>query len=349
MKVHLVNASALWVLFSLSMSPVFAQTVPGYIPFTSQDAEMTLSIVPESPRPGETVQLTLTSSSLDLNRSTITWYANDSVVASGEGLHEARLVAGALGVQTTVRATATSEDGTTGTVSGRITPAEIDLIFEGTSYVPPFYKGRSLPGTGGEIRVYALVRFNKSSAAVEKDIIYTWYRNGTLLSNASGRGKSRLILSSTARFDTDTIRVVAESPSTRSYASETLVIPRKEAKVLLYENHPLFGILFHRAIIGDVNTNERQQKVSAYPFYSNVGIPQESTLAYAWKVNNIEVPPSTTEPNALTIEVNDFLGPANIELSLVSSKDLFMHAEKSWRILFGETISTLFDSPVFGQ
>lgn len=351
MTLRTFGASIVLLSFVVLAHPALAQTTPSNIPFTGQNVPINLSMIPSEPHPGDIIRLVIGSSAIDLDRSTITWYENNKVFAQGDGLKEASLVAGPLGSEATISVTATGDAGTVARVMARIRPVEIDLLWDSSAYVPPFYRGRALPGTSGDINVYALVQFQKANASLvaEKDIIYTWYRNDTLIASNSGRGASRLTLKSTARFDRDIIRVVAESVDTSFSGSATVVIPRKDTKVLLYENHPLFGILFHRAIVGEVNTNEREQKISAYPYFANINIPQESTLLYEWRVNNENIAPNPAEPNTLTISVNNYVGPANVELSLMSANDIFMRAQEAWRILFGESSNAFFESGVFGQ
>ena len=155
------------------------------------ERELTLAMSPQYPAPGDTVTLSVTTQALDLARAEIVWFADEREIARGYGLTEASVTLGAAGKATDIVVVAEDDAGTLARAVASIRPSEVDLLWEATSYVPPFYEGRTLPGPNGPIRAQAIARFRTANGTLvpEKDIIYTWYRNDSIA--VSGRGKAR--------------------------------------------------------------------------------------------------------------------------------------------------------------
>jgi hypothetical protein len=308
--------------------------------------QMMLSLTPENPKPGETVRLSVTSYNLDLDRSVITWKANGVPFAQGVGLKDASIVAGGVGSVTDITVEATADTGDNASAEATISPAQMQVLWTSDSYAPPFYKGRKLAGTDTTVRAYALTDFTRIGAPVpEVDIIYTWYRNGSAIAGASGRGKSTIALRGPAR-GTDILRVVAETADRTQRAEATTPIIAYDARLVLYENHPLFGVLYHRAIVGDVNTVERELKVTVVPYFARTIVPQ--SLTYDWVVNGTTIEPNAENPETLTLTADEYTGPADIELAVMNPADILMRSAGAWRIIFGAQ-SGIFTSQLFGE
>jgi len=312
---------------------------------------LTLTVSPQYPAPGETVRLSLNSYSIDLERSSITWRSNGTVIANGGGVKEASVVVGKLGSATRVSVSVIDENGDPWGTEAVLRPAEIDIIWNADSYAPPFFKGRARAGASSEIRAHALVRFVRADGSLvpESDIIYTWFQNGAEKPAVSGRGKSSARLPAPALRGTDSIAIRAETLD-RAYSGATSVaVPKSDAFLTLYENHPLFGILYHRAIIGEVNTNEREQKVTAVPYFSQVFSPDDDSLSYSWAVNGVSITAEPDEPSTLTLSVDGYSGPADITLTLTSATDMLLRAAGSWNMVFGANTGAFFGTGIFGE
>lgn len=324
---RMVGAFVLGAL--LAPAGVFAQIA------TFDTTPISLTMSPENPAPGETVQLSISSYALDLNRSTVTWKAGGKVLTSGEGITQTSVSAGAIGSVTDISVEVTSETGQVGYADARIAPSDMQILWTSDSYVPPFYKGKKVAGPNAKISAYAVVQFSSGTRAIpEKDIVYTWYRGNTLLSTISGRGKSRATLTGPV-FGSETFRVVAESVDHSHYAEANLVITAQEPQLKLYENHPLFGTLYHRAFVGAVNTVEKELKVTAVPYFAHTA--SSNALSYEWSVNDRDIPAHPEEPETLVINAGGFSGIANLSLVAMNPSDILMRSSGSWDITFGGT------------
>ena len=339
-------------IFGLSLVFVSSFAFPGAQAqqFLNNTRQLTLTMTPESPRPGDTVRFQVSSYNIDLDRSDIVWRAQNSIIVEGAGVKEATVKAGATGTITRIRVTARDAEGNSATAEAVIRPVEIELIWSTDSYVAPLYRGRALPGANSKIRVYALARFPRGSALVpEKEIIYTWSHNNATLSALSGRGKSHIEIVGPSLYDRDSISVVAETVDRAWTGTASINIPMSDTVLELYENHPLYGILYHRAIIGEVHTNEQEQKLTAVPYFANIRTPSDSALFYDWSVNDVRAESGKEDPSTLIITTKNYTGPAMISLALTSATDIVMRAIGSWHMEFDNSTGVFFGENVFGQ
>lgn len=315
---------------------------------TGLERQLTLTLTPEYPDAGEVVNLSVSSFGMDLARSSISWYENGKPFAQGAGRTEATLVSGALGSVTRIDVIATEESGIVGSARAVIQPTEVDLIWSADSYVPPFYEGRRLPGSSSVIRAQALVRFKKPNGTYvsDADIIYSWYKGSQRI--LSGRGKSGATFPGPTLFEREEIVVLAESVDGTYRGRAAAQIQSVDPTLELYENHPLFGILFHRAFVGSVLTLESEQLVTAVPYSAGARSSRDTDFIYSWKVNGKDIQANPERIDTLLITANGYTGPAAIEASLTSARDWFLGAKKSWELVFSDTTS-IFGSNPFGN
>ena len=306
------------------------------------ERELTLTMSPQYPAPGDTVTLSVSTQALDLDRSEIVWFADEKEIARGFGLTQTSVTFGAEGESTDIVVVAEDDTGLLARAATSIRPSEVDFLWEATSYVPPFYEGRTLPGTSGTIRAQAIARFRASDGSLvpEQDIVYTWYRNGSIA--ASGRGKARVALPAPSPFSTDVIRVTAISADNAYSGSASARIPAVDPFLVFYEDHPLFGVLYHRALEGSVNTLETELEVSAVPYFANVASPADPALTYEWKVGNALIQADPDAPQILSLAANGYRGSLPVSLTLMSLTDVAMRAVGGWELVFGAQDSGFF-------
>ncbi|MFZ2555415.1 MAG: hypothetical protein WAZ27_00990 [Minisyncoccia bacterium] len=339
------SAIALTVLMAAMLLPFFSHA---QLSLTGLERELDLALTPEYPAAGEDVVLALSSFGMDLARSSITWYVNGKPIAAGAGKTELSVKAGELGTELTVMAIAEENSGIVGSARANIRPTEVDLIWSADSYVPPFYEGRALPGTNATIHAQALARFKKANGTFipDADIIYSWYQGSKRI--VSGRGRSSATFAGPALFGAQELFVVAESADGIYRGRASARIQSVDPGLELYENHPLFGVLYHRAFVGSVLTLESEQLVTAVPYSAHVNFSRDASLLYEWQVNGARIEPDPKRVDTLSIAVNGYSGPAQIKSTLTSASDLFLRAQGSWELVFSESTS-IFDSNPFGD
>jgi hypothetical protein len=326
-----------WGLLALFIVPIFAHA---QISLTGLERPLDVSMSPQYPAAGEEIRLSVSSYGIDLERSAIVWFADGKEIA--RNTKETTVTAGKLGSTINVTVVAEEPGGLIGSGSARIRPTEVDLIWNSDSYAPPYFKGRRFTGSGARVHAEAIARFVRAdgSSVAAENIVYSWYRGATRL--ATGRGRTSVVFPGPSLFTTDDLSVIAQSVDGQYIGRASARISGVDPTVELYENHPLFGVLYHRALTGTVVTSEKEQRVSAVPYSARVATPEDPALTYDWTVSGLRVKPDPEEPQTLSIASNGYSGPLRIELDLTSTSDLFMKARGSWELTFSE--SSLFST-----
>ncbi len=317
------------IAFVVHSTPAYAQfTLPGF------STDLTLGTTPEYPSPGESVRLSARSALLDLSALEISWYVNDILAASGIGVSELTVTAGSLGSETRIRAEVGGQIANA-SVTGTLRPTEVDLLWEGDSYVPPFYRGRALPTAGGSVLLYAIPRFQRpgSSSTVPADeLIYTWRNDNRIMESVSGLGKSMVLLNGPTLFGSNTFSVEIRTANRELRGFASVRISSAEPVPVLYENHPVFGVLYHRALASGTSIPEVEVTLSVAPYFAPVQNPDSNLLLYEWRVNNVIVANSLTRPSSITLNADGTDGRARIELALTHATNFFLSARSAWAL-----------------
>ena len=160
-----------------------------FLASAASPSSISVNIAPENPAPNENTEIILSSYSYNLDSVLISWSVDGKAVSSGIGKKSFSATAPEAGKQTTISASISLPDGTIQkTIILR--PAVMLLLWQGTdSYVPPFYRGKAMPGPGSEIKVVAMPEIKSGSQTVNpRNMVYTWKEDYTIMPAASGYG-----------------------------------------------------------------------------------------------------------------------------------------------------------------
>ncbi|OGG57951.1 hypothetical protein A2853_03435 [Candidatus Kaiserbacteria bacterium RIFCSPHIGHO2_01_FULL_55_17] len=324
------------VLFFATLSllpiPALAQTGASDLLF---GADLTIELSPPHPSPGETVRARAHSTLIDLTGVMLTWSANGTTIARGVGVSEASVTAGAPGSETALTVVVSEDGSDIISATARIRPVEIDLLWESDSYTPPFFKGRAFPSAGTSLHLEAIPRFVRAGSLVPVgDIIFTWRRNGYVIENVSGRGRSRALIESPVLFGNDTISVDARTADGIFEGGASARISSVEPRVVLYENHPVFGIAYHHALGSESQIPEVETSFSAVPYFAEARNLDGGALSYEWRVNGIPIANDPARPSTVTISASGSSNTALIELAITHVTNFFMNSFGSWNLQF---------------
>ncbi len=332
------------IFFSLLVpsTPAHAQLVfPGTTP------DLALEAVPENPRPNSNITLRIRSVLLDLTQSEITWYVNGTVTSTGIGITETSVATGALGTETRVRVEAIGEAGSAFAV-GVFRPTDIDLLWEADSYVPPFYRGRALPSAGSTVRLFAVPRFTRvgsTSFLPSSELMYTWKRNDQTIPKASGFGKDTVQIETSIISSGDVISVEIATADGILEGSASVRLPSVEPSLVLYENHPVFGVLYHRGLQSPASVTESETTFIAVPYFAPTRNPDNGSLIYKWRVGNSSIPSSFTKPSAITINAEGTNGVALIQLAVTHASNFLLNIQNAWAVTLAGTDTSTTVSP----
>ncbi len=300
----------------------------------SAQLDSTLTIVSSvsSPQPGESVTLTLESSTLDLQSNTITWRRAGQVLSQGEGETRVEITLGALGESSTITASVGSGE----TASITLTPAHVSILWESNAYTPTSYRGRSLPSAGTRIRLWALPSIPRAGGGVyaPDQLTYTWKLNGATVPGISGRGKSSATIGSPELFGSYVVSVEA-SAGGGARGVGSVRIASREPVVRLYADHPLFGVQYWSAIVRNAFVTEKEMTFVAIPYFAEVTHPDDGLLTYAWRIDRESITPDPIRPSAITLRAGDNGALALVSLLLTHASNFLMETRGTWQMTLG--------------
>ena len=330
-----------WLIAVLGAVMLFASNAYAQVGLSSfiqgGTSDVTIAMTPSSPAPGDTVALSLESPLIDLSQSSVTWYENGKVIDQGTGDTSASVQTGALGQHMTVSAVVQTPDGTSATTQITIAPTQIDLLVDSDSYVPPFYLGRALPSAGTDLRVQAMARFKRADGSYvpSSSIVYTWKQDGRVVGNLSGTGKSSVILPAAPLYGTSEIEVDARSTDNAFSGVASVALPSTQPVVLLYQDSPLFGVMYYHALPETATIGDSEMTFAAVPYFAQASGANDPRLAYAWTVNGSLIAASASDPSEVTLNAANSDGQATIGLTLTHTSIIYMDSTGMWQIALG--------------
>lgn len=285
MKSVLLSSLLIPILFFSISLPVFAQSEAGLR--DPIEDRLSITVYPQIPKPGQTITIELRSSTLALERATISWFVDNRAFQSGVGLTKIESKTGLSGSSSTFRAVV-SLDGKKYEKSRRISPASVDLIWQARSYTPPMYKGKALFPYQGEVTIVAMPDMVENGVRLSsKNLIYTWKANGTRLKDSGGVGKDSITVESDVIVRPIELSVEVLSASGRTAATQSIVLEYSEPEVVFYEDNPLYGPLYHQSLGGSINLQNQEIWIKAAPYYFSTPTHHaDRAIAFDWNINS---------------------------------------------------------------
>src|SRR3989338_3923135 len=255
---------------ALSIFGVLLLGIPLFVhaQFGGVGEPLQLTLRPERPAPFDTVVVKLESYVTDLGTANIIWVVNDQVIASG-GERQITFNAGPAGKSVKILVHVKASDGSSFSKELRIRPAEVTLLWQSEGYVPPFYKGKSLSPYQGRVTVVALPSFIKENGAAinPNDLVYSWSENGEPTADASGAGKSTFVFRGRVPIRPVNVNVIVTNMDKTLVAEASQTVATQAPLLLLYENHPRYGIRFNQALLGRASLTDEELQLSSIPFF----------------------------------------------------------------------------------
>ncbi len=275
------------------------------------EPNISISINPSDPQPGEEITATLLSYETNLDLAYIKW-SHGSKTKSGYGEKEFITTASLNEKETSViTATITLADGRKIERQATIQTSSYDIAFEAldASY-PPFYLGKKLPIRENTLRV-AVVTPNTSSS----QIAYTWQRNDKAFAS---KGSSKQYIdfknSTTERSETVSVSIV----TSEKHSERTLDISFIKPKTLFYEYNPLNGLELGNIIKDETAGYENTVSVLAVP----LGINKSANPVISWKLSGNSVE-NQQNPRMLSFEKPDDSGIVSLSVEMENLRSLY--------------------------
>jgi hypothetical protein len=297
-------------------------------------APFTLSAEPKYPQPNSSVRVSALSASINLANATM------DVTVGGSSLYRGAVRAvevplGAAGTQTTAHVTITA-NGERYSQSISVRPQDVVLVSEPRASAPALYPGKPAEPLDGNVRLVAVAGFRDGSGrtADASALSYAWTVDGAVQADASGIGKNAIIVATPLQYRDRTVSVIVQSQDGALVSGASLSLAPHEPIVRLYENDPLLGIRFGRALSSSYVITDAESSLYAglYGFPTMVGTPSVN-----WYLNG----ESAQTGNTITLRPTGS-GQGSASLSLVAAVGDTVRATANLLLSFGGASKTNF-------
>lgn len=207
----------------------------------------------------------------------------------------------------------------------------VDLLWQGSGYVPPFYEGRSLWGRQSVITFTAIPHiFNSSGRELPAgSLIYRWSKDGTILGNVSGVGVNTLSVPDSVLGIPAEIHVDIMTDEDTVAASDGLALSAIAPSVLVYENNPLLGYLFNHESSQNIVMTSQEIALSAFPLFFSTATKNTSRINYSWTSAGAT---AQTGENVVYRTADNASGSISIHISADAPSILTQSADKNFLV-----------------
>lgn len=316
-KRYAIGVLGIASLFFVGGFAYAAYEIPG---INDAAQSITINLSSETPEPFTNITVRAESVRYDLKRARISWLVNGKQTSSGIGDASVDFKTGDAGTVTNVQMIA--DVPSAGAIEQSITviPASVDLLWRANVYVPPFYRGKALASSAAELTVVAMPNISRQGKKIRpKELVYNWKLGENVLSSQSGYGKDSITVTGARIYSGTEVSLEVSTLDGSIIAKKILLIPSVDPKVVFYENRPLEGVRYERALSGEISLSEPEVVVRAEPyFFSNFG-----TLNYEWLFNHKPLDVAREKWNDLVLrQEGGANGTAKIDLSVQSGDTL---------------------------
>lgn len=211
-----------------------------------------------------------------------------------------------------------------------VSAQSVDLLWQGEAYVSPFYKGKTLWSSQSKITFLAIPRGTGINNPA--NLTYKWTKNGTVLGNINGVGKNTLTFTDSILSKPQTIKIDILSGQNIVLASASVTLVPISPMLAIYENHPLYGFMFHRETSGTHELQNREVTFTAFPLFFSAFNRTDNKVGYAWRTN---LGGEAETGNSVTYRTpDDAAGSSQIEVRATNADKILQSSSKNFLIRF---------------
>jgi len=302
------------------------------LPITSQipdlEEQVEVNVEPKYPGPGEQVKITLEAYGTDLNRASISWSVDGKETLVGKGQRALMVTAGKLGENKVVVAKILPVNGLPITKTLNINAQSVDIVWESDTYTPPFYRGKAMFTPQENVKLVAMPNLI-STAGVQVSpsaVTYKWKRDYEVLGDESGYGAQTINYKGDLLMLGTNIGMEASIEGGGTAASYIDLDPTSP-EIFLYENSPIYGILWNKEISRGLDFGATPEKgVTAIPYFFGVPSRVNTTLTYSWYINGTKIAVPKTQNEMTFRNSEDLEGLSQINVGVNNSKNLLQQS-----------------------
>ena len=123
-------------------------------------------------------------------------------------------------------------------------------------------------------------------------------------------------------------------------AETSKIISASQPKILFYEDNPLYGELFNKAITtsGYYLGQKEEVDIDAEPYFFTVATNDNSNLNYQWSMNGNSIDTTGGKINQLVLRQTtaNLAGTASISLDINDLAQIFQYTSADFSVNFGQ-------------
>ncbi len=289
-----------------------------------RENDISATVTPEIPGPNEDIQFLFSSFSLDINRVMFVWKVDGKTELSGIGKTNFMTKSGPVGSKKTITVTLNYQ-GDSLTKTFVIQPTSLDLLWEAVdTYRPPFYKGKTLPGSEAKIKIVAQpdMKGVAGKQVSASNMLFFWKRNYTTAQAASGYAKNSFTFKHNYLNKNEIVSVIGTDFESGKSASATFSLKLSNPKILFYGVTSDLGIWFNSALSNNQALSSLVTQIFAAPYSFAPREAKSGEFSFAWSINGVSATANTIR-NMITAGS----GVSSIGLRIESNPRLFQTAE----------------------
>lgn len=292
---------------------------------------------PLYPSAGQNVTIKVESYNTNLNAASIVWLVDGKNTGQGTGLTSINITAPVLGKTTVVTAVIMTTEGKEVRKAVTLKPADIDLVWESSGYVPPLFKGKSLFSYQNLIKVSAIPHFAASSGKEidPKTLVYKWTVNDQVVQDQSGFGKQTLAISEFLPKTFDIEAIVTTKDGTQQGRASINLEPGNPS-ITLYQEDSLYGIFYNKALGEKFTISKDEVSILAVPYFFSSVVGTKSPLTYTWSINNLEQPDISKNQSITLRTKEDAEGSSLLSLDIRNQNQILQGAHNAITLFFAK-------------
>jgi transposase-like protein len=238
-----------------------------------------IDFTPQNPGANTKTTANIVTYSFDPDVSSYTWTYNGKIIAKGKGQKTAEFTTGDIGTTAVLSVSVVTEKGLSLSKTIKYTVGDFDLLWQAESYTPPYYKSKAKASFGSTIKISAITH----GLGNQKNLIYEWRRNFQNAQSASGLGKDTFSFVFPMTSFQETIRLTVWGPRKEYSLQKTITIKNNQPEIIIYEQNPLEGPKFQKAVTGQFDFAQSETVLRAEPYFFPKSDLNE--LSYKWTMN----------------------------------------------------------------
>ena len=206
---------------------------------------------------------------------------------------------------------------------------EVDLLWQGETYTPPFYDGRTLWSNETRVKVVAV---SNISGFDPSTLYYRWTKDGIVLGSLSGVGKSSMVFVDSVLSLPIEVKVdLRDGEDGKVLGTQTVVLTPGNPRTIVVEKSPLYGYLFNKAVGSEFELKSEEVSFAAYPLFGQVTYKDAPALTYKWITNTGD---TRTGSEVIYRVPEGASGSSSVNLKVTHSRVLVQPRDKSFVVRF---------------